>query len=528
MATRVERRIVLNRSISLLAGIGAALLSGHEAQAQQLPEPADAPLTVPLVVPSTATASPNPPIPRRPSAIAPFERQLSAAPAAGQPTTISAGRTPTTFSVGNSGAASYSIPVWTPPGVGSVQLTLALSYSSRSRDGLLGVGWSLAGLSTITRCNRTWAQDGAPQGITLTTSDRLCLDGQQLKVVTGTPATPAQGGTTFATEIESFSQITAAGSSGSAPTSLTVTTKNGLIYDYGLTVDSQILAGPNGPIRTWALSQIRDRVGNKIKFSYYNDAESGSGYTDGSYRVKEIDYPYTASGQGPFYSVTFAYSARPSGANTPGGYIAGSLVTEPNELTTVSIQNYGSSTPTKVYYLTYSTNSVSSRLQLQQVQECSASNCLPATTIAYQAGAQGWSGSALSAGVQSSTQASPIAIDLNGDGLTDLLYPVTVNSSSVHWWIVFSTGSGFGSPVDTGITTGNFPTIIIGAFSGSGQNQVFVGQSGYWYVYTCNTSGCTAANTNVPVNGEMFAADYDGDGLPDLVSAVGNSVLVRR
>lgn len=455
------------------------------------------------------------------------EVQLAASNAS-LPTTIAAGRTPGTFSVGDSGGSSYSIPIWVPPGVGSDQLMLALAYSSRGSDGVMGVGWSLVGMSSITRCNRTWAQDGYRQGITLTTSDRLCLDGQQLKVVTGSPSNPTQGGTTFATEVESFSQIVAAGSSGSAPTSLTVTTKNGLIYDYGLTVDSQILAGPSGPIRTWALSQIRDRVGNKIKFSYYNDAESGSGYTDGSYRIKEIDYPYTASGQGPFYSVTFFYAARPSGANIPAGYKAGSLIQEPNELNTISIQNYGSSTPTKTYSLTYSTNSVSSRLQLTQVQECSATNCLPASKIGYESGSQGWSASVGTVGVTTSSQASPIAIDLNGDGLSDLLYPVTASGSTVHWWVTFSLGSAYGVPVDTGVTTPNFPVLITGAFSGKGQNQVLFPESGYWYALTCSTSSCTSANTNVPVSGEMFAADYDGDGLPDLVSAVGNSVLVRR
>jgi RHS repeat-associated protein len=527
-ATRVRRVATI---IFIVTGFA---IGADDTNAVPLPNGYDAPLSSPLVVPTPPVATPTPLKPTAPVASntqAQAQAQAQAPGNASIPTTLSAGRTPATFSVNHSGVATYSIPIWTPPSVGADRFKLALNYSSRSPDGVTGVGWGIFGMSAITRCNRTWAQDGFAQGITLTTADRLCMDGQQLKVVSGSPSTPAQGGTTFATEIETFSQITAAGSSGSAPTSLTVKTKNGLIYDYGLTADSQIMGGPSGPIRAWALSQIRDRVGNTIKFSYYNDAGPGSGYTNGSYRIKEIDYPYTASGQGPFYSVTFGYGARASGTNIPSGYIAGALVQEPNQLNTISIQNYGSPTPTKAYYLTYVTNSVSSRLELQQIQECSASNCLPATTVAYQAGAQGWSGSLYSAGAQSSTQASPIAIDLNGDGLSDILYPVTVTSSTVHWWIVFSTGSagsGFSSPVDTGITTGNFPAIITGAFSGKGQNQFLVGQSGYWYVYTCGTTGCTHANTNVSVNGEMFAADYDGDGLPDLVSAVGNSVLVRR
>ena len=36
---------------------------------------------------------------------------------------------------------------------------LALQYQSSVGNGLLGVGWGLSGLSIITRCPQTWAQD---------------------------------------------------------------------------------------------------------------------------------------------------------------------------------------------------------------------------------------------------------------------------------------------------------------------------------------------------------------------------------
>ena len=264
---------------------------------------------------------------------------------------LSAGRTAATFAVAGSGSALYDVPIWAPPAVGPLQLKLSLSYSSRGSDGPLGVGWGISGLSAIARCARTWAQDGGnPQPVTLTTSDRFCLDGQELKLTGGTAGA---GGSTYATEIEGFSQITANGASSGAPASFTVMTKSGLIYDYGTTTDSQIMSSASGPVRTWALSQIRDRLNNRIAITYNNDAESGSGYTDGSYRVKEIDYPYTANGQGPFYSMTFTYGTRPTQANVPMGYLTGSLVREPNELQSISVQDYQSTTPTRTYQLGY-------------------------------------------------------------------------------------------------------------------------------------------------------------------------------
>ena len=106
--------------------------------------------------------------------------------AAGVAASSAAGRTPTEFGVSHSGAATYRIPLWMPPGVGEVGLDLALVYSSRSGSGSVGTGWSIAGLSTIARCNRSWAQDGAAAGVTNTLADRFCLDGQQLKLVSGT------------------------------------------------------------------------------------------------------------------------------------------------------------------------------------------------------------------------------------------------------------------------------------------------------------------------------------------------------
>ena len=221
-----------------------------------------------------------------------------------------AGRTPGTFGVSQSGAAAYRIPLWSPPGVGEVGLDLALVYGSRSGNGTLGVGWSLSGLSTIARCNRTWAQDGGAAGVTNTLADRYCLDGQQLKLVSGAHGT---AGAVYATEVETFSRIVASGSAGNGPASFVVTTRNGLIYEYGTTTDSRVFAGNSGTVRAWALSRVRDRAGigtgNSIALTYANDAQSGA-YSNGTQRIASIAYPTTATGAGPFYRVDFAYLLR--------------------------------------------------------------------------------------------------------------------------------------------------------------------------------------------------------------------------
>lgn len=65
------------------------------------------------------------------------------------PSVVAAGRTPGTFTVAQSRAATYTIPLWTPSGVGEVQFDLPFVYSSRAGNRVLGQGCSLQGLSAI-------------------------------------------------------------------------------------------------------------------------------------------------------------------------------------------------------------------------------------------------------------------------------------------------------------------------------------------------------------------------------------------
>jgi hypothetical protein len=62
---------------------------------------------------------------------------------------------------------------------------LSLVYHSQSGDGLLGIGWSLSGLSAIYRCPATLLQDGFDGGVNYDANDRFCLDGQRLVAVAG-------------------------------------------------------------------------------------------------------------------------------------------------------------------------------------------------------------------------------------------------------------------------------------------------------------------------------------------------------
>ena len=453
----------------------------------------------------------------------------AAAALVGAAGTSAAGRTPAEFGVSHSGAATYRIPLWTPPGVGEVGLDLALVYASRGGSGSVGVGWSIAGLSTIARCNRTWAQDGAAAGVTNTLADRYCLDGQQLKLVSGTHG---MAGAVYATEVETFSRIVANGAAGNGPASFTVTTKNGLVYEYGGTADSRAYAGASTTIRAWSLSRVRDRAGvgtgNAITLTYANEAQYGA-YTNGTHRIASIAYPTTATGAGPFYRVDFAYSARPA-SDVPTGYLAGNRVRDPYQLDRITVQAIGTATPIKSYALGYETAPVSGRLRLASVQECAATTCLQPTTISYQNGASGWQ-PMVDTGVAVSTTKAPVPLELNGDGVTDLLYPVAAGTGKLSWRILLGTPAGFAAPLDTGLVTTNAHAIIPGAFAGNGRTQFLLVQNGYWHVAGYTNAGFTVANTGLVPAGEYGAADFDGDGLADLVAQTGGftpTINVRR
>jgi hypothetical protein len=89
------------------------------------------------------------------------------------------------FSVSPSGAATYTLPISIPPGIAGMAPNLALVYNSQGGNGIAGPGWSLSGLSMISRCPRTRQQDGYARPVMMDSltgaeTDGICLDGEKL------------------------------------------------------------------------------------------------------------------------------------------------------------------------------------------------------------------------------------------------------------------------------------------------------------------------------------------------------------
>ena len=225
------------------------------------------------------------------------------------------GATPGSFKVSETGAATYSIPLTVPPGTAGMAPTLSLNYNSQGGNGPLGVGWSLGGLSAITRCPATYAQDGFKGGINYDGNDRYCLDGQRLVAVSGAYGA---NGTEYRTETESYTRVISYGTAGNGPAWFKAWTKSGQMIEYGNTADSRIEAQGKPTVRVWGVNKISDTKTNYIAVAYSEDNANGEFY------VSRIDYTGNdAVGVAPYASVQFSYEARP---DIESGYEVGSII----------------------------------------------------------------------------------------------------------------------------------------------------------------------------------------------------------
>lgn len=422
-----------------------------------------------------------------------------------------AGRTPGVFAVTPDGAASYTIPIWTPNGPNGVQPSLALSYNSRAGNGILGVGWSLVGLSSIERCNSTVGQDGVAAAIALTASDKFCMDGNRLRVTSGTYGA---AGSVYQTEIANFSLVTANGTTGTGPTYFTVKAKNGWILEYGNTTDSRVIPGSSTSVLRWMLNKITDRDGNAIVFTY----NTATGYAVPA----TISWARTSAGATTYiYSVAFAYSTK-SASDTVKGMVAGQSIQNAQRLDSIAIAS-SASVPNKTvrkYVLAYETSATTSYSRLIQVKECAdsaATICLSPTTIAYQGGAQG-----VVSPTTTAVGGSPGG-DFNADGIADSAY-----YSGGQWYVAFGqVGGTYSAPYATGVTVTGAMNIKFGDLFGVGHLGIFARVSGTWRYYWWNGSAFTSASSGVTDFG-IVLVDVDHDGRPDIVFANASNQVMRR
>ena len=200
---------------------------------------------------------------------------------------IGVGEIPMSSSVSQTGAVTYTVPIEVYPGINGMQPELALVYNSHSGNGLMGMGWNVAGISMITRGNKSTYYDNEADGIKLEKDDAFYLDGMRFVRTNGTSTPPKY-------ESE-FGNIKATATlSGTTVKYFDVFFPNGTQGRYGSSTNNQNRL-------QYPLTELNDLFDNKMTYEYDNTVLSNYNH----YRISKISYSYHSSASNA--SVEFQY-----------------------------------------------------------------------------------------------------------------------------------------------------------------------------------------------------------------------------
>ncbi|MDP3912944.1 MAG: FG-GAP-like repeat-containing protein [Bacteroidota bacterium] len=424
-------------------------------------------------------------------------------------------------SVSPSGAAAYEIPIKVAPGTGGMTPQLSIEYSSQGSDGLLGVGFSISGLSAISRSPNS-IKDGVISPVNLDGNDKFSLDGNRLISVSGSYGA---NNTEYRTENNSFSKIISYTTTSTRPESFVVYTKSGLIYEYGKTTDSKFKGQNSEHVIYWLLNRVSDTKGNYYTISYIQDRANGA------YKPDRIDYTGNATSSPvltTYCSIRFIYDSR-TVTNTT--YIKGNKSCVSSLLS--KIQVYYQENVVKSYILNYNTPNYGKYL-LAKVTESSANGdkVAPVTFdwfLNNNYKPYEWANDQSYYPQQFVKYNNEIYLgDFNGDGKTDFVATPISGTYANKWGLFLANELGSQCTyVNSEAVMDGFKKIITGDFNGDGKTDIIQcrqvsGNSNInYFVYYSTGSGFTyggpAFFTDTRTS-ELIVGDFNGDGISDVVA----------
>lgn len=434
------------------------------------------------------------------------------------------------FDVSPVGQAIYSIPIKLPPGTAGMQPELSIVYNSSSKEGLLGYGFDLSGLSMINRSPQNLIVDGRVTAVDFSDSDRFMLDGQRLIRIS--PLTQIKD-IEYRTENNNFSKIIAYGEANN-PQSFSVYTKSGLVYTYGSN-NSELRSAtysrslsPN--VLFWLLVRVTDTKGNYYKISYGKDDTNGK-YSE--YWPEKIEYTGNENANLlPYCSIVFNYTEMMP-FYVRYTYIAGAAIRRSKLLKSIDI--YSGKNKIKYYDLSYKLNNNTFTHLLGSVTEmASDGRKLNPTQFDWQMTSDftmrensfiedkyTFGGAAIYVG------------DFDGDGVDNVMTLVRLDENNSIYRI-FS-----GSQRLSQIVSGYFPNtmnaeaLFVGDFNGDGVSDVVVkaksGKNTYkWDLYLASkeypdsryefTYSKTLGEHPNSTRTIEKVGDFNGDGIDDFVN----------
>ena len=464
---------------------------------------------------------------------------LAMAGAASALPTSGVGATAGKFDVGANGAATYTVPIQVPPGVNGMEPKLALTYSSQGRNGLFGVGWTLGGVSAISRCPATIAVDGKRSGIDFA-AERFCLNGQRLIfLATGTDGVGAYR--EYNTEIEGFLRVRAYGVTAVAnPDYFKVWAKEGGTQWFGRTsggtpTDTRFRPG-GAEALSWPLTSTEDTYGNYITYAYVTTATEQY--------LSQISYGGKTGTA--VRTITLSVGTR---TDPITAYVAGKQISTTQRVTAIVTRLSGVTASVRTYALNYEPEpSGAARSRLNSVTETSADNVPYTTPLSFTWRSAGTTSYTANGSVSIAKDASSRAglgqwtqlVDFNSDGRADVFK--VYNTTSGYVSVELATDSGYASANQTAAQLITLPpTGSTGVLSGinywneladingdgvvdifrvsnttSGAVSIYWGnESGSFNTTPSNIGAITPHSKGLRYTNQLL--DMNGDGLMDIV-----------
>ena len=437
----------------------------------------------------------------------------------------SVGITLTEFNVDQMGQANYSVPIFAGKGTSGVAPQIALQYNSSGNNGHLGAGWSISGVTVISRCRDTAEStdvsvDFFPQPLSFGVEDKFCLNGERLLVSNG--GEYGAKGTEYRTERDQIARIISHGGANNNPEFFTVERKDGSTSYYGATSNSNISVTSddpdiNGQSYAWAVNRYQDNMGNYIDYDYQKLSNMEFVLTDVEYTGNDVVNPPL----NPYNAIRFIYEQRDDSYES---YLGGVKFGTTQRL--AQINSFIDNTLVREYTLDYDYSTTSGRSLLKSLQECRGNTCLPLTQFTwsepekrFQAETTG-SNTAFPREIKSSKLG-----DINADGRSDLVF---VDEQSNNFKIAYANGhSGFGVASVTSLIAPSGDEIDnkwhLLDYNADGRQDLLKQDGTVWNVYLAESGNSGFSSTPISTGlsedagADFQVTDINGDGLSDLL-----------
>jgi RHS repeat-associated protein len=360
-----------------------------------------------------------------------------------------------TTDIGADGSLSYHLPLWVPEGRRGLKPQLALEYTSRGGGGVLGLGWSVSGLSRISRCAKTRAFDGHNEPVLFNDDDAFCLDGKRLRRISSSGGNGAE----YRLEDDPGTRIVLHQTDPIGPDYFDVYSGTGRRMRYGtapgtsgvpaivsgdrlvqkMWVTSSFASGPQSlstaPTRfAWAVSSILDPGANEITFSYnsvfsFVPEAPVQSFLAWELRPSEIAYA------GGNRKVSFIYKVAPRDDQRIT-WISGFPIADVSLLDRIQVSAPAPTVPRPLrdYRFAYDPSPMSQRPLLSSVTECAvlcptSGSCSPTCrrpiTFGYEQGSEEFEQMSTGISIDGLNGKAPILslhpADIDGDGKDEII-----------------------------------------------------------------------------------------------------------